>query len=253
MPAKTGSICPEFPPLPEPTPLPIFCVNGDKGGIGKSLVARIHAALLRSAGYLVMGFDCDARNAHLDRYYRTVMPVMRNYLRHTDGWGLLLDGWENAPHNAALLVDMPGNIGDSLEREMHRVHRVVSKLNRAIFHIWVIDEEEDGITLLNRVKGFAPEHQTLIVMNGRFGDSPRSFVLWHESELRAELLAVGALETFIPALPIRPRTKIARARCPFDDLSSLQLHVSEQVDFEIWWEDIVRAFRPFYSQAGLVL
>ncbi|WP_454888723.1 nucleotide-binding protein [Sphingobium indicum] len=252
MSAKTGSICPEFPPLATSPPLPIIVVNGDKGGIGKSLIARILAAFLRSAGYLVVGFDCDARNAHLDRYYRSVMPVTRAYLRHTDGWGLLLDGWENSPSNAALLVDMPGNVGDALEREMHRVNRAVAKLNRDILHVWVIDEEEDGITLLNRVKDFAPPEKTLIVMNGRFGDSPRSFVLWHESELREEMLAAGASETFIPALQIRPRTKIARARCPFDDLSMLTLSVSEQVDFELWWDDIIRAFRPFCVQSGLV-
>lgn len=253
MSAKAGSIYPEFPSITSPSPMPIIIVGGDKGGLGKSLVARILATLLRSAAYQVMGFDCDARNAHLDRYYRNVMPVTRAYLRHADGWGLLLDAWENSPSEAVLLVDLPGNVGDSVEREMHRVHRAVSMLNREILHIWVLDEEEDGITLLDRVKEFAPPQKTLVVMNGRFGDSPRAFVLWHESELREILLAGGAAEAFIPSLQIRPRTKIARARCPFDDLSTLKLNISEQVDFEIWWEGVVRAFRPFFMQSGFIL
>lgn len=69
---------------------PIIVTGGDKGGTGKSFVARILAAWLRRHGYLVHGFDGDARNAHLERYYGDSFTVERPYLRKDAGWDAVL-------------------------------------------------------------------------------------------------------------------------------------------------------------------
>lgn len=224
---------------------PIVVTGGDKGGVGKSFVARIKAALLRSTGQIVVGFDGDARNAHLERYYGRAMAVARPHLRREHGWADLYAGWEGAPDDAVVLIDLPGNIGDTVERELVRIHRIAEALDRDLIHVWVCDEEEDSVTLLRRVQGLAHAANTLVVLNGRFGASPRDFELWNASDLRTELLAHGARETYVPALPIRPRTKIARARCPFDDVSAARLAVWERVDFDMWWERVAVAFKGF--------
>ena len=229
----------------------IIFVNGDKGGVGKSIVARILAALLIRYSYSVIGIDGDARNGHLERFQSGVMPVSRPYLRVPAGWDALFADWNAAPDDSVILIDLPGNVGDALERQMHRMQEIAEALERKILHVWVMDEEEDSITLLNRVKNLAAPERTLIVLNGRFADSPSAFVLWAESQLRAELLAAGAMETYVPAMPIRPRTKIARARCSFSDVTSACFETWEQVDFRIWWNSVETALSGFCKQVGL--
>ncbi|MFW2831681.1 hypothetical protein [Sphingomonas sp. ID0503] len=226
-----------------PTRPVIVVVNGDKGGVGKSFGARVAAGLLHRSGVNVHGFDCDARNAHLDRYYSSSFPVTRVQLRRESGLEALFDRIEGHP-DALALVDLPANIGDVIEREMPRLISVADALKRPIIHVWVADEEYDSITLLKRVQHLAPPTHTLIVLNGRFAASPREFRLWQESDVRAELIAGGARETFLPVLPIRARTRIDRARSPFHDVSAAGLQTWEKVDFNMWWSAAAHAFAP---------
>jgi len=223
---------------------PIILCGGDKGGVGKSVIARLIAAWLRRHAYLIHGFDGDARNAHLERYYGDSCIIERHYLRRDDGWANFFHGLEASAADEVLLVDLPGNIGDALEREMARIHLMAQAFDRALIHVWVADEEEDSVTLLERLHRLAPWDQTLVVLNGRFGETPRSFELWGKSDIRAELLRNGGHETLVPALPIQVRTRIARARCPFDDVSRANLSMYEQVDLNIWLAKVDTALKP---------
>ncbi|MFW2830402.1 division plane positioning ATPase MipZ [Sphingomonas sp. ID0503] len=221
-------------------------VSADKGGVGKSTTARIIAALIIMYGLKLLGFDCDARNAHLERYYGASSRVVRTQLRREGGWDLVFDEIENTP-NATVLFDLPANVGDVIERQINKLHRVFEVLGRELIHVWVIDDEEDSVTLLNRVRTLAAPSRTLVVMNGRFGASPRDFKLWQESPLRAEMIAQGLTEIYLPVLPIRARTRIARSRSPFHDVSNAGLQAWERVDFDMWWTAVERAFSPFIS------
>ena len=223
---------------------PIIVTGGDKGGTGKSFVARILAAWLRRHGYLVHGFDGDARNAHLERYYGDSFTVERPYLRKDAGWDALFFGWENSAENEVLLVDLPGSIGDAVEREMERVQLMAEAFGRELIHVWVADEEEDSVTLLERLHPLTSWPQTLVVLNGRFGANANAFELWSESDIRSELLREGGHETFLPALPIQVRTRIARAHAPFDDVSRAKLTVYQTVDLDIWLKRVDAAFLP---------
>ena len=226
---------------------PIIICGGDKGGVGKSFLARLVAAWLRRHAYLIHGFDGDARNAHLERYYGDSCVVERHYLRREEGWSAFFHGLEKAAADEVLLVDLPGNIGDAVEREMARIHLMADAFDRPLVHVWVADEEEDSVTLFERLHNLAPWPQTLVVLNGRFGSSIRSFELWCSSDIRAELQRHGGHETLVPALPIQVRTRIARTRCPFDDVSRARLTLCQQVDLNIWLTQVDRAFAPLAS------
>ena len=220
----------------------ITVVGGDKGGVGKSFVARALAAWYRRRGYLVHGFDGDARNGHLERYYGNSFTVDRLSLRDEYGWALLFEGWQDAPHDAVLLVDLPGNIGGEVERERERVGLMAEAFDRELIHVWVADEEEDSVTLFERLCGVAPWQQTLVVLNGRFGANINAFELWRDSDIRAELLDHGGYETLLPTLPIGVRTRITRTHCSFDDLTLAALATYQKVDFDMWWASVERAF-----------
>lgn len=232
--------------------MPIIAAMGDKGGVGHSFAARIATGMLRETGYSPVGIDADLRNPHLARFYGNSMQVHHASIRNVEGWSDIYAKWDATPGNQPIVVDLPGNVGDQLEFGMERLLIMADRMNRALISVWVAAEEEDSIRLFDRTKQIAPASLTLFVLNGRFAPDPASFELWRESNTRARFLAEGGTETFMPVLPIRPRTAIARARCPFDNVSAAGLTLPEQVDFEIWWAAAKAAFAPLLAMVRSV-
>jgi hypothetical protein len=229
---------------------PILLIGGDKGGTGKSFGARTIAGFLRKHGYVVAGYDGDARNGHLSRYYSESLPVSRAVLRDSMGWTRLYMGWKQVADDAIIMLDLPGNVGDMIESEAVRLRLLGEKLDREIINIWVASEEEDSIWLLDSALKVADASNTIFWMNGRFGADPSKFELWNGSQKRDRFMADGGTEAFLPVLPIFTRTKIARARSPFHDVSTAQLEGIEEIDFDIWWDSVESALEPLAIMLG---
>lgn len=229
---------------------PIILIGGDKGGTGKSFGGRTLAGWLLLNQYNVAAFDADARNAHLDRYYGNSIGVTRIPLRDELGWTLMFNEWEQVDGNFIILLDLPGNIGSELGRETDRIKRIAAALNREIVNLWVAAEEEDSIWLLEAALQVADANQTVFWMNGRFGADRSKFELWNGSQTRARFIASGGIEAFLPVLPIYVRTKIARARAPFHDLSSASLSLTDQIDFDLWWSAVSKELEPLVDLLG---
>lgn len=223
---------------------PILLIGGDKGGTGKSFGARTIVGWLRKHGYQVVGFDGDARNGHLSRYYEGSLPVSRTVLRDSIGWSKMYLGWEQVSDDCIIVVDLPGNIGDMVASEAARLRLLAEALDRNIINIWVASEEEDSIWLLDEALQVADPSQTIFWMNGRFGADPSKFELWNGSQARERFIVDGGTEAFLPVLPIFARTKIAKARSPFHDVSAAGLGHVEQIDFDLWWEGVDQALQP---------
>ena len=229
---------------------PIILIGGDKGGTGKSFGARTIAAWLRKQGYSVVGFDGDARNGHLSRYYEKSLAVSRTVLRDSLGWSLMCQAWEQVDDHSVILVDLPGNVGDMVTLEAARLKLIADALDRDILNVWVASEEEDSIWLLKTALEVADPNHTIFWMNGRFGADPSKFELWNGSQTRAHFVGSGGKEAFLPVLPIFARTKIARARSPFDDVSAAGLGHVDRIDFELWWAGVEQALQPLALMLG---
>jgi hypothetical protein len=189
---------------------PILLIGGDKGGVGKSFGARAIVGWLRRHGYVVVGFDGDARNGHLSRYFGAGMRVDRVTLRTPLDWSKMFNSWEDIGADFVIVVDLPGNIGDMVEAEASRIKMVAEALGREIVNIWVADEEEDSVWLLPTALKIVDASRTLFWMNGRFAVDEASFSLWQTSNTRANFIANGGIEALLPVLPIFPRTNPRR-------------------------------------------
>lgn len=223
---------------------PILIVGGDKGGTGKSFGARVVAGWLRLHGYPFEGYDSDGRNGHLSRFYAASESINRLTLRTSIGWTTMYKQWEEVSDESVILVDLPGNIGDMVESETERLKLLAQSLDRTIILIWVASEEEDSVWLLDSAVKVAGASKTIFWMNGRFGADPSEFKLWNESQTRSRFIAAGGKEAFLPLLPIFARTLIARARSPFNDVSSARLGHTDRIDFDIWWSGVEKSLVP---------
>lgn len=226
---------------------PIVIINGDKGGVGKSMTARVIASLLASACSSIVCIDADARNGHLERYMEKSMAVLRTNIRLEAGFQAACTAIENARDEEAVVMDLPANIGDFIENANERIRRFASAVDRAIIHVWVASEEKDSIILFNRVCQMAAASQTVFVLNGRFAPALAEFKLWAGSETRKNFLENGGHEIFMPSLPIYPRTKIMEAQVPFHMSHMAQFDAIEAVDFEMWWENIEHHFEKLIT------
>ncbi|MFC3786162.1 hypothetical protein GGR90_001670 [Sphingopyxis italica] len=229
---------------------PIVSFLGDKGGTGKSFGGRAATGWFAANGYQIAAFDADGRNGHLSRYYEQSIGVTRVTLRDPLGWTSLYNHWEQADDDSVIVVDYPGNIGAEMAQEAARMKRVAAALDRDLISIWVAAEEEDSIWLLETALQVADARHTVFWMNGRFGSDPSKFELWNGSQTRARFIGNGGIEAFLPVLPIFVRTKIARARAPFHDLSSAALGLTDQIDFDLWWSAVSMQLEPLVDLLG---
>ena len=223
----------------------VIIIGGDKGGVGKSFVARSTAGWLLANDYQVRGFDGDARNAHLARYYSKVMPVEQPALRETDGWTKMFTAFADNESENVLLVDMPGGIGDMVTQQKDRFRHVVTRLDLDVILVWVASDGEDSIWLLEHAQPLAPESRTLFTMNGYFGEKAADFGKWMGSKRRAAFLEAGGKEMLLPKLVDEPMAVIEKARCPFNGKERANFNVVDDIDFDMWWEAVDHALAPF--------
>ena len=223
----------------------VIMVCGDKGGVGKSFMSRVIAGWLIANGYKVHGFDGDARNAHLERYYSLVMPVKRPPLRSTNGWTDMFNAWASKVPEDFILVDLPGGAGDMVTEQAERFKLVVDRLEIDVILVWVASDGEDSIWLLKPAQCLAPVSRTLFTMNGYFGKSADGFRLWNQSKSRAKFLEAGGEETLLPVLGEGPLDAITRTRCPFSDTGPANFTLLDNIDFDMWWADVDRVLTPF--------
>ncbi len=206
---------------------------------------RAMIAWLRERGYNVEGFDGDTRNGHLSRFQGSKTIVERGALRDSVGWSAFYKYCQNVPDDHLILVDLPGNVGDMVEAETERLRMFADAVDRDILNVWVASEEEDSIWLLKSALAVADASRTLFWMNGRFAPNIESFELWSSSKTRVDFIADGGLEAFLPVLPIYARTKIIKARCAFDEVSNAHLDPIENIDFQIWWNEVDQQLAGF--------
>lgn len=228
---------------------PFIMIDGDKGGVGKSFVARSATHCLIAWGIKPVGVDGDPRNAHLERYYGSTLPTHRPYLREPKGWDGLIDLAGGTDPASPILIDFPGNIGDAVSQWGPKLQHAATRLQRPIVRLWTLDEEDDVIHLLKNSAVMFPFGPSVIaVRNGRFGANS-SFDLWEKSKTRAALLEAGGSDVYLPRLPPGVRGKIRDARCTFADATTKAgLSLSETIDLEMWISGVENAFAPLRSR-----
>jgi hypothetical protein len=225
--------------------------SGDKGGVGKSFILRVAAHNLDRWGLAWRGFDGDARNSHLVRFYGDGSHVQPLVLKTDADFDRLLDQIEQTDLTDHILIDAPAGAGDIIERRGQRLLDLTTLLGRPLVRLFAIDEEDDVLMAIHREKHVLGLHNIVAVLNGRFGRR-ENFELWDRpvadgaGSTRDQVLAAGGAEIYLPALPPAPRVAIRNARCRFADaLDRLtDLSFSQRANLTDWIAEMEEAFLP---------
>ena len=175
----------------------IHLIGGDKGGVGKSLVARLLAQYFIDHSIAFTGFDADRANGALLRFYADyAVPVQVDQYESLD---TIVEAATSRPERR-ILVDLAAQAGEPLTRWMDesQLLAVAPELNLHIRYWHVMDSGRDSVELLRQL---FDRHQSrlnyVLVQNhlrgSDFGIFNQSGLAARAQEYDARVIAVGPM------------------------------------------------------------
>ncbi|MEO6362942.1 MAG: mobilization protein [Caldimonas sp.] len=128
----------------------IHLIGGEKGGVGKSLMARVLAQYLIDKEQAFLGFDTDRSHGALMRFYPAyASPVAIDRVESLDA---IVEAAVDQP-GRRILVDLAAQTHDALARWMEEagVIDLADELGMKIFYWHVMDAGKDSVDLLRRL------------------------------------------------------------------------------------------------------
>jgi hypothetical protein len=190
----------------------IHLVGGEKGGVGKSMMARMLVHYMLERGLPFRAFDADRSNAALLRYYPEVSTqLLADRHDHLDK---IIETAHESP-GGRIVVDLAAQTHDLLVKWMEGVDMIgmVKAMNYRVCYWHVMDCGKDSVDLLRRLfDHFGSRLDYVIVQNQVRGDS---FNLFDKSAEKPRAVELGAKFVSIRQLMNHVMQKIDASNAPF--------------------------------------
>lgn len=164
-------------------------IGGEKGGVGKSLVARLLAQYFIDHSINFVGFDSDRSHGALLRFYADyAAPVAIDRYESLDG---IAEAAAAAP-DTRILVDLAAQTYGLLAKwvDDSALTELADELGMSLHYWHVMDTGKDSVDLLAKLLDqFGGRLSLVLVLNEVRGDS---FEILRQSGLRERAEALGA-------------------------------------------------------------
>ncbi len=175
----------------------IHLIGGEKGGVGKSLVARVLAQYLIDKQLSFLGFDTDRSHGALMRFYAGfASPMLVDRYEALDA---LVEAAVEQP-DRRILVDLAAQTHEPLAKWIDEsgVLDLADEAGFALYYWHVMDAGKDSVDLLAKLLDrFGNRLRYVLVLNQLRGDD---FSLLRDSGQEARALALGARRVSIKRL-----------------------------------------------------
>jgi hypothetical protein len=223
----------------------IHLIGGEKGGVGKSVVARLLAQYMIDNKLPFIGFDTDRSHGALLRYYAGyASPTVIDSYESLDA---IIEAAAEDPQRH-ILVDLAAQTFHPLARWIDEsgVLELASELGITLRFWNVMDSGKDSVDLLDKMlEKFGTRLNYVVVLNELRDDS---FAILENSGVKERALTAGAQFIQLKRLHAPVMTKIDSnsdsfwaARNKTGDSTSLGL--LERQRLKIWIENAYRQFR----------
>lgn len=168
----------------------IHLVGGEKGGVGKSTMARLLAQEFIDRNHPFVALDGDQSHGDLLRFY-TDYAIPLNLRDNASADGILLEAIDT---DQAVLVDLPAQSASALQSWVQEsgVLDLAEELNIAVTFWYVTDGSRNSVDLLQRtVDEFSGHRGVSLVIVRNFGRGG-NFDAFDRSEVKARAQAQGA-------------------------------------------------------------
>ena len=220
----------------------IHLIGGEKGGVGKSLVARIVAQYMIDRGLPFVGYDTDRSHGALLRFYREhAVPVLVDRVESLDA---IVESAVDVP-GRRVLVDLAAQTHDPLVKWMDDagVVNLVDELGIALHYWHVMDSGKDSVDLLKKLLDrFGTGLNYVLVRNQVRGND---FGLLEQSGEQSRAQALGARVVTIKKLHEVVINKIdsgssSFAEAKMSDKDANGLGLMDRQRLKMWLRDAYR-------------
>ena len=215
----------------------IHFIGGEKGGVGKSLVARILAQYFIDLGLPFVGYDTDRSHGALLRFYADfAAPAVPD--QH-DSLDLVMESAIENPQRR-ILVDLAAQTQQALAKWLNDSDVVGFAEEHDLALTWwhVMDTGRDSVDLLRRwLDEFGGRIKLVLVLNEVRGDR---FEILEASGERERAEALGASVITLRRLPDTTMQKIDRQSASFwaavnhPDRAATGLGLLERQRVKVW-------------------
>jgi len=167
----------------------IHFIGGEKGGVGKSVVARVMAQYFIDRGIAFTGFDTDRSHGALLRFYSDyAQPIDLNAYHSVDE---LIEAAVALPEQH-ILVDLAAQSYDPLANWLLEsgVFAVAEELEIKLIYWHVMDSGQDSVALLARLLDQMGEQFQYVIVQNQLRDE--HFSLLMRSGLKEKALMMNA-------------------------------------------------------------
>ena len=229
----------------------IIYVGGNKGGVGKSMVAIALADHLRHGRNLpVFLIETDTANPDAAKCLGSELDATLAADTRTEaGWQTMLNAIEQH-QDKTCVINAGARDNDAMRRYGDYLHRGAEALAIPLAIAWVINDERDSLLALRDFLEGYPGR--VDVIGNRFFDEAGSFAIYRDSRIRAEIEARGGTLRPFPILPqpLAAAIKTDR-RSPAAILDQAPLF--ERIALEKWRADCAEAFAPLLEAQPLTI
>ena len=219
-------------------------IGGEKGGVGKSVTARVLAQYFIDKNQAFTGFDTDRSHHSFNRFYSDyASPVV---VDSYEGMDLIVAAFENDPRQN-VIVDLAAQTSAPLAQWIKEASLIELFKDMGItVNLWhVMDDGRDAVDLLGRlIDSYGSGPNYVVVQNfGRGSD----FVLLRESYALQKAQAQGAFVVELPRLHDASMRKIDQHNTSFwkainDRDSSDSLGLLERQRVKTWLKNCYEVF-----------
>lgn len=220
----------------------IHFIGGEKGGVGKSLMARVLAQYLIDRGAPFLGFDTDRSHGALMRFYAGyASPVVVDRYEALDA---IMEAAVEQPERR-IIVDLAAQTHDPLVRWMDDsgVLNLADESGVEIFYWHVMDTGKDSVDLLHRLLDrFGTSLKYVLVRNQVRGND---FAVLEQSGEQARALSMGARVVSVKKLHESAINKIDATSSSFWNASTAEgysaaLGLMDRQRVKMWLREVYR-------------
>ncbi len=221
----------------------IHFIGGEKGGVGKSLTARVLAQYMIDREIPFIGFDTDRSHGALMRFYSGyASPVVMD---HYEALDVIVEAAAEQPERR-ILVDLAAQTHDALVRWMDDagVINMADEMGMTIHYWHVMDSGKDSVDLLQKLLDrFGTGLKYVLVRNQVRGND---FSTLEQSGEQARALQLGAQIVSIKKLNETVMNRIDAGSSSFwkaktsHDSTDGGLGMMDRQRVKMWLRDVYR-------------
>ncbi|UKP01539.1 hypothetical protein [Nostoc sp. UHCC 0870] len=216
----------------------IVVCTGDKGGTGKSIVARFLLDMYLANNIHVAAYDCDPHNPQLWRHYNRVLTGGVKTIKFNQ-WGFseILKKDLSSLNPVVALMDLPSGVGEYFQDFVQDM--ADASLGYRITMVSVLGRVKDSIIQLKRLIEFCGNQVDYVVVKnlywGEDEEEEEIFIRYNESKTRKSALELGAIEVNFLRLVDRVYEAIDFSDLTFTEaVTHESLTISKQARLSVW-------------------